>query len=153
MAKDTQKLPDWKDAPSWAMYRAVDQDGELCYYINKPVMVGECWDIEDCGQPFERVGKFNHTDWKNSLERRPEPQTQDKEPVTWEWLESVGFEKVLFGHSFRGVNGIDVYISNGISNDFRCIDIVKGCNNITVTAASGEELTREKVQSIISVFT
>ena len=42
--------PDWKDAPEWANYLAMDGDGYWCWYLRKPIREDDCW----CGgEKFE----------------------------------------------------------------------------------------------------
>ena len=31
--------PDWKDAPEWANYLAMDEDGYWCWYLRKPIAI------------------------------------------------------------------------------------------------------------------
>ena len=35
--------PDWKDAPEWANYLAMDEDGYWCWYLRKPIREDDCW--------------------------------------------------------------------------------------------------------------
>lgn len=145
-----KKLPDWTHVPEWANYRTIDANGDLFYHKEKPYIFTDQW-LSDGEYLF--CGKVTPFDgWDKFIEQRPEPQTQDKEPVTWEWLQSVGFKEDPFGYYFNGVNNIGVYLSNGINEGLFRIDFIKGLNNMTITQPSGEELTREKVLQIISVF-
>jgi hypothetical protein len=35
--------PDWKDAPEWANYLAMDEDGEWYWHEYEPLLVGSIW--------------------------------------------------------------------------------------------------------------
>ena len=35
--------PDWKDAPEWAMWLAVDEDGEIWWFKNEPALKDGVW--------------------------------------------------------------------------------------------------------------
>lgn len=63
--------PDWKDAPTWAKYLAMDADGVWYWYENKPVKLGddESW-TEFTGRQPEQASSF--TNWRKSLEQRPD---------------------------------------------------------------------------------
>ncbi len=59
--------PDWKAAPSWANYAAMDEDGAWYWYGKKPDVATDCWipaegDYEAC---------TSIKDWHHSLEERP----------------------------------------------------------------------------------
>lgn len=43
--------PDWKDAPEWANYLAMDKDGEWYWFSSEPKL------IEDCGVYAKTGGK------------------------------------------------------------------------------------------------
>lgn len=60
--------PDWKDAPDWASYAAMDSDGCWYWYANKPVIGTTIWEPlgGHCG-----LASNAETDWKETLERRP----------------------------------------------------------------------------------
>lgn len=37
--------PDWKDAPPWAQWLAMDSDGEWHWFEEEPfISLGHCWD-------------------------------------------------------------------------------------------------------------
>ena len=63
--------PDWKDAPEWANYLAMDEDGQWFWYENRPKLDSLEW--LDCTrfQPASGTG----TSWKDSLEKRPSDST------------------------------------------------------------------------------
>lgn len=64
--------PDWKDAPEWANYLAMDADGYWYWYENLP---WKCADLawRTVGQ-CQRVSQDANL-WKDSLEKRPGDST------------------------------------------------------------------------------
>jgi hypothetical protein len=62
--------PDWKDAPTWANWLAMDADGDLYWYEKRPArsIPREKW-IRDGGQ-MVLAGEI--TPWDETLEQRPE---------------------------------------------------------------------------------
>lgn len=69
--KEFPTMPDWADAPEWAMYRCIDSIGDLEYYELKPEPTKHFW-YSDGGR--ETVAGFNYDidNWKTSLQKRPE---------------------------------------------------------------------------------
>ena len=63
--------PDWKDAPEWANYLAMDGDGYWCWYLRKPIREDDCW----CGGEKFEFTKRTGVYWKDSLEKRPSDST------------------------------------------------------------------------------
>ncbi len=58
--------PDWKDAPSWARYLAMDYDGTWYFYENIPEDGSIAWLIT-CGK--DRCAGISN--WRDTLEERP----------------------------------------------------------------------------------
>jgi hypothetical protein len=58
--------PDWKDAPPWANYLAMDNDGGWFWYQNKPKYGQFGWMLN--GGYYLR---YRHTDCSDTLEKRP----------------------------------------------------------------------------------
>ena len=61
--------PDWKDAPEWARYLAMDSDGSWWWYKLRP----------NCDDPWfwNSAGKAESikiSGWQNTLEERPKPK-------------------------------------------------------------------------------
>jgi hypothetical protein len=69
-----QQTPDWANAPEWAMYRAIDEDGEGYWFEKKPRIVDDI-PIWVYGGKSEFFGNFDPTNWKNSLQQRPQIET------------------------------------------------------------------------------
>lgn len=69
--KLTAEVFDRPDCPEWAKYAAVDKDSEGFYYRNKPKKEGnKKWSLFGVGD-YQHIGKFDPSDWQNSLIERP----------------------------------------------------------------------------------
>lgn len=71
MSEQYKPLPDWSDAPKWARWRAVDQNGELCYYYNRPTLGSILW-LPNRGKDVYAGKGYDPANWQTSLEARPE---------------------------------------------------------------------------------
>lgn len=62
--------PDWKDAPEWAQYLALDADGVWYWYEKKPFKLDDMTDGW-----YSRYGRVEQASsfapWRKSLEQRP----------------------------------------------------------------------------------
>lgn len=64
--------PNWSQAPEWAKYFAMDEDGEFYYFEQSPSMASCSWQPQSQGEVGET---FNHSykgNWKDSLRKRPQ---------------------------------------------------------------------------------
>ena len=64
--------PDWSQAPEWAGYFAMDEDGEFYYFEQSPSMASWSWQPQSHGEVGET---FNHSykgNWQDSLRKRPQ---------------------------------------------------------------------------------
>ena len=64
--------PDWSQAPEWAGYFAMDEDGEFYYFEQSPSMASCSWQPQSHGEVGET---FNHSykgNWQDSLRKRPQ---------------------------------------------------------------------------------
>jgi len=63
--------PDWKDAPEWAEWLALDGRGEWCWHEKAPSIstFRQVW-FNDGEKEFAATD-LSEQDWKESLERRP----------------------------------------------------------------------------------
>lgn len=60
--------PDWKDAPEWANWMAMDEDGEWFWYEHRPITWGDGVWIKVEGEK-----RFIYsTPWIDTLQERPE---------------------------------------------------------------------------------
>ena len=69
--KNEEWQPDWSQAPEWAGYFAMDEDGEFYYFEQSPSMTGCSWQSQSHGGVSET---FNHSytgNWQESLRKRP----------------------------------------------------------------------------------
>ena len=63
--------PNWDEAPEWAMWWAVDADGEACFFEAEPVRDDMIWDNRG---KWDCAGEVNlsNLDWRETLTKRPE---------------------------------------------------------------------------------
>ena len=62
--------PDWKDAPEWANYLAMDTDKRWFWYENEPELCRYGWNPAN-GRMQEAVQGASLWDIKQTLEERP----------------------------------------------------------------------------------
>jgi hypothetical protein len=58
--------PDWKDAPEWAQWLAMDCDGTWCWYQMHPMPCQGAW-----GTTFKYEKVKSEIFWRDSIEARP----------------------------------------------------------------------------------
>lgn len=63
--------PDWKDAPEWANYLAMDENGQWFWFENKPADQDDYWEAIYGGAWEEAIPDSRPSEWKQTLERRP----------------------------------------------------------------------------------
>lgn len=75
--KERNERPEWKDAPDWAMYTAMDRDGEWYWYENEPIPRDDFWEVSEgkCRMAYEP------SHWTETLESRPEADPKNKSGV------------------------------------------------------------------------
>jgi hypothetical protein len=64
--------PDWKNAPDWANWLAMDANGEWHWFEFEPILDPEdgfFWGTILDHEKWEKV--YTKNDWKNSLQERP----------------------------------------------------------------------------------
>lgn len=67
--------PDWKDAPEWANWLAMDDNGSWNWYEHEPEFDGRDWWISRASPPssrYQRVGTVSCLLAEDSLSRRPQ---------------------------------------------------------------------------------
>lgn len=67
------------DCPKWAKWAAVDADGVLCLYSEKPIISGNTWTGKDEAACFNF--HFDASDWQNSLIERPAADLPEHDDV------------------------------------------------------------------------
>lgn len=93
LPKLTVEIFDRPYCPEWAKYAAVDKDGKGFYYRDKPKKKeSKTWSLFGVGA-WHYIGKFDASDWKNSLIERP-----NKKDELHEWIK-IG----------EWVYGLDIY--------------------------------------------
>ena len=70
LPKLTTEVFDREDCPKWAKWATVDQDGDGVYFAGKP-SISPCGPWWDRTIDHETIGKYDASDWKNSLIERP----------------------------------------------------------------------------------
>ena len=63
--------PDWKDAPEWAKYLAMDKNGAWWWYETEPHNTSNNW-YPIGNVHYEMYTPSESEEWKKSLEKRPE---------------------------------------------------------------------------------
>lgn len=69
--------PDWKDAPEWAQWLAMDEDGQWCWFVGEPSKYNYVWmpapEYNNNGDTYEEAFGFSgsQTTWEETLEPRP----------------------------------------------------------------------------------
>lgn len=72
--------PDWKDAPEWAKYLAIDANDDWWWFENEPY-ISEC-----CGEWHDPRGRIKcaRLSWRDSLEERPNESNTPEEKLPLE---------------------------------------------------------------------
>lgn len=64
--------PDWKDAPEWAQWLAMDEDGSWYWYAGKPFTILAYWECHsDCNAEWAGSTPDYPVPWQGTLESRP----------------------------------------------------------------------------------
>ena len=63
--------PDWSQAPEWAKYFAMDEDGEFYYFEESPSMDVRSWQPRSHGELGETFDHGYKGNWQDSLRKRP----------------------------------------------------------------------------------
>ena len=63
--------PDWSQAPEWAEYFAMDDDGEFYYFKESPSMAVCSWQPQSHGELSETFDHGYKGNWQESLRKRP----------------------------------------------------------------------------------
>jgi len=70
-------VPPWSEAPPWAEFLALDNDGQWFWYSKKPQWVGEFWSPEGgqnkhAGEQYDQPPDYDDTETAaQSLKSRP----------------------------------------------------------------------------------
>ena len=64
--------PDWSQAPEWASYFAMDEDGEFYYFEQSPSMASCSWQPQSPGESCETFNHSYNGNWQDSLRKRPQ---------------------------------------------------------------------------------
>jgi hypothetical protein len=62
----------WEDAPDWAEYAAIDQNGRAFWYEGKPKLMYTIWAVSFGDVKLISFGNLKkNKNWKLSLQKRP----------------------------------------------------------------------------------
>ena len=70
---NTIKLPTgpaWRFSPDWATHFAINSDGFGWWYMGEPME--DAARFYPMSEHYQNAGKFDASDWQNSLQKRPE---------------------------------------------------------------------------------
>ena len=70
-AKAKQPHADWANAPEWAMFKAEDFDGDVCWYQYKPENEFGRWGVDRGRCVLAYRNPRSNPDWQSTLEERP----------------------------------------------------------------------------------
>lgn len=62
--------PDWKDAPEWANFMAMDCNDDWYWYEKKPELICYCWRPVE-GTNYQIADTQSDPFWEDTLEPRP----------------------------------------------------------------------------------
>lgn len=68
-----EPVPDWADAPEWANFWAVDDNGRCFWYEYKPTLGIRIWLAERGNNEISK----QYPGWRNTLQERPRVEEQD----------------------------------------------------------------------------
>ncbi len=63
--------PSWKDAPDWAQWLAMDEDGQWHWYSDKPYY-SDSWCMWNTEKQYEKCNDV--VSWERTLQERPEDE-------------------------------------------------------------------------------
>lgn len=66
--------PNWKDAPVWANYLAMDDDGCWYWFSEKPFLNLDCREWECREKGVVNIAYLRTDEWMNTLEGKPDVQ-------------------------------------------------------------------------------
>lgn len=106
LPKLTAEVFDRENCPEWAKWAAVDSCGNAYFYMVKPQAHSTRWGVSAFCK-FVNIGKFDASDWQNSLIERPEKETKLPE---WckvgEWVWAIAFNTYF---KVDKVDGLFIY--------------------------------------------
>lgn len=103
------------DCPEWAKWAAVDEDGKGYLYSIEPDRGLHAWHLSACD---EYVGKYDSSDWQNSLIERPAKNVTA--PVYDDVTAPVYYVNTPFGLEVRKITEhYDSYLAAALKYIFR----------------------------------
>ena len=89
LPKLTAEVFDRENCPEWAKWAAVDSCGNAYFYTVKPQAHRTRWGVSAFCK-FVNIGKFDASDWQNSLIKRPAKETKLPD---WCKVDAIGWHK------------------------------------------------------------
>jgi hypothetical protein len=111
LPKLTAEVFDHPDCPEWAKWAAVNADGNLFFFEEKPVNNIVCggWHVEGCKViSFFNKKKFAPSDWQNSLIERQAKLPDWCKAGEWVYLSNAKYYKI------EKVDSYGIILANGI---------------------------------------
>lgn len=100
LPKLTAEVFDRPDCPEWAKYAAVDKCRKAMWYNGKPKVIGSLFWSSQRGESKEITGKYDASDWQNSLIERPAAKLPDWCKVG-KWVYYRGYRKIIEVNALR----------------------------------------------------
>ena len=72
IAPHLEASPDWAEAPEWAEWRTVDEDGTITFWEMKPEKGRDSWHHGSIRSGITECVQKEEKEWYSSLRRRPE---------------------------------------------------------------------------------
>ena len=96
LPKLTAEVFDRPDCPKWAKYAAVDEDGTVALFEQRPTiaLVGKWWDRGGKYCPLD--GRYDNLNWRNSLIERPAKLPDWCKVDAMGWHKRCGYFKVTY---------------------------------------------------------
>ena len=118
---------DREDCPEWAMYAALNADGKVWFFSNKPSCKAGKWNVDYCGIVVQAITLvdvvYDASDWKNSLVERPWKHKRLPDWVTvgapYYSTDSQSFRNFT-EYDLEDVDGLYQLIKVGIYREARC---------------------------------
>lgn len=114
LPKLTADVFDRPDCPEWAQYAAVSSDGRCLVCREYPILIGgRRWANPESYWEKTIDGKFDTTDWQNSLIKRPAKLPDWCKVGEWVWLDPqkiygpAGYKKI------KNIDGLELTFADG----------------------------------------
>ena len=131
LPKLTAEVFNRPDCPEWAKYAAVNSNGTLIFFGNKPKFEGEdygCWSCDDYQYTHIKHIVLDASDWQNSLIERPVKQLPDWCKVgEWVWINGRPDKLNYFGYGKITQVAPCIYVQFGVESNEQETSITLDC--------------------------